>query len=64
MDNGGVRARTIYPSADHPSIFIKYFTNKVEKLRSNISSEHITTTLVPGKTAATFSSFMKCHNQQ
>ena len=33
---------TIYPSADLPSIFIKHFTNKVEKLRANIASEHVT----------------------
>ena len=48
---------TIYPSADLPSIFIKHFTNKVEKLRANITSEHVTSTLVTGTTAATFSSF-------
>ena len=46
-----------YPSADLPSIFIKHFTNKVEKLRANIASEHITLRLVTGTTAATFSSF-------
>ena len=46
---------TIYPSADLPSIFIKHFTNKVEKLRANIASEHVTSTLVTGTTAATFS---------
>ena len=50
---------TIYPSADLPSIFIKLFTNKVEKLRANIASEHITSTLVTGATAAAFSSFEK-----
>ena len=50
---------TIYPSADLPSIFIKHFTNKVEKLRANIASEHVTSTLVTGSTAATFSSFDK-----
>ena len=50
---------TIYPSADLPSIFIKHFTNKVEKLRANIASEHVTSTLVTGITAATFSSFEK-----
>ena len=50
---------TIYPSADHPSIFIKHFTNKVEKLRANIASEHVASTLVTGTTAATFSSFEK-----
>ena len=33
---------TIYPGADLPSIFIKHFTNKVEKLRANIASEHAT----------------------
>ena len=50
---------TIYPSADLPSIFIKHFTNKVGKLRANIASEHVTSTLVTGITAATFSSFEK-----
>ena len=50
---------TIYPSADLLSIFIKHFTNKVEKLRANIASEHVTSTLVTGTTAATFSSFEK-----
>ena len=50
---------TIYPSADLPSIFIRHFTNKVEKLRANIASEHVTSTLVTGTTAATFSSFGK-----
>ena len=50
---------TIYTSADLPSIFIKHFTNKVEKLRANIASEHVTSTLVTGTTAATFSSFEK-----
>ena len=50
---------TIYPSADLPSIFIKHFTNKVEKHRANIASEHVTSTLVTGTPAATFSSFDK-----
>ena len=50
---------TIYPSADLPSIFIKHFTNKVEELRANIASEHVTSTLVTGTTAAAFSSFEK-----
>ena len=50
---------TIYPSADLPSIFIKHFTNKVEKHRANIASEHVTSTLVTGTTAATFSPFEK-----
>ena len=48
---------TIYPSADLPSLFIKRFTNKVEKLRANIASEHVASTLFTGTTAATFSSF-------
>ena len=48
---------TIYPSADLPSIFIKHFTNKVEKLTANIASEHVTSTHVIGTTGATFSSF-------
>ena len=51
--------KTIYPSADLPSIFIKHFTNKVEKLRANIASEHVTSTRVTGTSAATFSSFEK-----
>ena len=50
---------TIYPSAELPSIFIKHFSNNVEKLRANIASEHVTSTLVTGATAATFSSFEK-----
>ena len=55
---------TIYPSADLPSLSIKHFTNKVgnykvEKHRANIASEHVTSTLVTGTTAATFSSFEK-----
>ena len=50
---------TIYPRADLPSILIKHFTNKVEKLRANIASEHVTSTLAIGTTAATFSSFEK-----
>ena len=50
---------TIYPNADLPSIFIKHFTNKVEKLRAIIASEHVTSTLVTGTNAATFSSFEK-----
>ena len=50
---------TIYPSADLSSIFIKHFTNKVEILRANIASENVTSTLVTGTTAATFSSFEK-----
>ena len=37
--------------------FIKHFTNKVEKLRASIASEHVTSTLVTGTTAAIFSSF-------
>ena len=49
----------IYPSADLPSIFIYHFTNKVEKLRANIASEHAISTLVTVTTAASFSSFEK-----
>ena len=48
---------TIYPSADLPSIFIKHFTNKVEKLRANIASEHVTSTLATWTTIAYLSSF-------
>ena len=50
---------TIYQSADIPSIFIKHFTNQVQKFRANIVSEHYTSTLVTGTAAATFSSFEK-----
>ena len=42
---------SIYHSAD--------LHNKVEKLRANIASEHVTSTLVTGTTTATFSSFEK-----
>ena len=49
----------IYHSADRPSIFIKHFTNKIEKLKANIASEHVASTLVAGTTAATFSAFEK-----
>ena len=48
---------TIYPSAELPSIFIKHFTKKVEKLRANIAPEQVTSTLFTGTNAATFSSF-------
>ena len=48
---------TIYPCADLTSLFIKHFTNKVEKLSANIDSEHVASKLVTGTTAATFSSF-------
>ena len=48
---------TIYPSADLPSIFIKHFTKKVEKIRPNIASAHVISALVTGTTAATFSLF-------
>ena len=50
---------TTYPCAELPCIFIKHFTNKVEKLRANIASEHVTSILVTGTTAATFSTFEK-----
>ena len=50
---------TISPIADLPSIFIKHITNIVEKLRTMIAFEHITSTLITGTTAATFSSFEK-----
>ena len=50
---------TIYPSADLSSISIKRLINKVEKLRANIASEHVISTLVTGTTAAMFSSFEK-----
>ena len=53
---------TIYPSADLPSIFIKHFTNKIEKLRANIASEHVTSTLLLGQLLQLFLHLKKCHN--
>ena len=50
---------TIYASADHPSLFIKNFTNEVEILRAIIASEHTASTLVTVTTADTFFSFEK-----
>ena len=50
---------TIYLSADLLSIFIKHFTNKVEKLRANIASKHVISTLVTGTTAVIFFPFEK-----
>ena len=47
------------PNADLPSIFIKHLANIVEKLRANIASKYVTSTLVTGTTTATFSSFKK-----
>ena len=44
---------TIYPSADLPSLFIRQFTNKVQKLRDNIASEPVSSTLVTGITTTT-----------
>ena len=49
----------IYPSAALPSLFIRHFTSKVEKHIVSIASEHVTSTLVSGTTAATFSLFEK-----
>ena len=50
---------TIYPSSDLLSTSIKHLNNRVVKHRANIASEHVTSTLVTGTTAATFSSFDK-----
>ena len=50
---------TIYPSVDLPSLFIRHSAIRVEKLRANIASEHVTSTLVTGTSTATFSSFEK-----
>ena len=38
---------------------LMFVANKVQKPRANIASEHVTSTLVTGTTAATFSSFEK-----
>ena len=48
---------TIYLNADFPSLLIKHFTIKVEKIRANIASDHGTSILVTGTTSATSSSF-------
>ena len=49
----------IYPSADPPSNFIEHFTKKIDKLRANIASEHVTSTLITGTTIETYSTFEK-----
>ena len=46
---------TIYPSANHSSLFIRYFTNKVEKLITNIAAEAVASTLVSWTTTTSFS---------
>ena len=53
---------TIYPSADLACIFIKHFTNKVEKLRANISSEHVSSTLINGQLLQLFLHSKMRHN--
>ena len=50
---------TIYPSADFPSLFIRHSNNRVEKLRANIATEPVTSTLITGTTTATSYSFEK-----
>ena len=50
---------TIYHRAELPRLFIRQFTNKVEKVNANIASEHVATTLVTVSTTATFFSFEK-----
>ena len=40
---------TTYPSADLPSIFIKHFTNKVEKLRATLLLNMLTQLLLLGQ---------------
>ena len=44
----------IYPSAELPSLFIKQFTNKVDKLRANIATEPVTSALVIGTTTVVY----------
>ena len=53
---------TICPSADLPSIFIKHFTNKVEKLRANIASEHVPQYLLLGHIQQLFLHLKRHHN--
>ena len=53
---------TIYSSADLPSRIIGHFSNKVEKFRANIASEHVTSTLVTGQLLQLFLNLEKCHN--
>ena len=50
---------SILTSADLPSILIRLFTNKVEKRRYDIDSEHATSTIATVTTTATFASFEK-----
>ena len=53
---------TIYLSADLPSIFIKHFTNKVEKLRANIALNMLPQRLLLGQLLQLFLHLKKCHN--
>ena len=46
---------TIYPSADVSSLFIRHINNIVERLRANIASKSVNSTLVTGATTAVFS---------
>ena len=50
---------TIYPSADLPSLFIRHFTNKVEKHRTNIATKNAKSSLVTGTSTAAYSSIDK-----
>ena len=51
----------IYPSVDLPSIFIKHYTNKGEKIRVNIASELVTSTLVTGTNMIKIIVIFKCY---
>ena len=53
---------TIYPSADLPSIFIKHFTNKAEKLRANMLLNMLPQRLLLGQLLQLFLHLKKCHN--
>ena len=55
---------TIFPCADLLSVSTRHYANKMGKLRANIASEHVTSTLVTATTAATISWLEMCHNQQ
>ena len=56
----------IYPSADLSSLFISHFNDKVEKVRANIASEPVTSTLslVTVATTAAFLHLKQRHNHE
>ena len=53
---------TIYPSADLPSIFIKHFTNEVEKRELTLLLNMLPQHLLQGQLLQLFLHLKKCHN--